>query len=231
MSKKSQTARRLPTWSLRLCMPRPKTVSRCVGISLLYKSIRVHNLRMISGIPSACMQWDEISKTIADILLHCTCLTLSMPCIVSLTAHVGFTLINDSAGSVQIAACAVLPRTLVLVTLQAVLDITGGAVSDPMLFQSVMIEQLADQSRVLKVHAHVSATMLRHKVLPQLLWANLPPFCIYQTVWSVLVIATCYTALSPCLLPACQQLVRHVKQGTYKIRNSNEIITFASACM
>lgn len=186
-------------------MPRPKTVSRCVGISLLYKSMSVHNLRMISGVPSAYMRWDEISKTMADNWLHCTCLTLSMPCIVSLTAHVEFTLVNDSDGSVQVAACAVLPivPTLVLATLQAVLDITGGAVSDPMLFQSVMIEQLADQSRVLKVHAHVSATSLRHRDLPQLLWANPRHLCIYQTVWIV------------CLFRSLPDAIQHFVHASY----------------
>ncbi len=46
---------------------------------------------------------------------------------------------------------ASLPVTGIQCDLQAVLHITGGSTSDPMLFQSVMIEQLADQSRVLKV--------------------------------------------------------------------------------
>jgi len=46
---------------------------------------------------------------------------------------------------------ASLPLTGIQCDLQAVLAITGGSASDPMLFQSVMIEQLADQSRVLKV--------------------------------------------------------------------------------
>ena len=46
---------------------------------------------------------------------------------------------------------ASLPLTGIHCDLQAVLAITGGSTSDPMLFQSVMIEQLADQSRVLKV--------------------------------------------------------------------------------
>ena len=56
--------------------------------------------------------------------------------------------------------------SMVLLPMQAVLDITGGAVSDPMLFQSVMIEQLADQSRVLKVHVPVAAAPLRPRGLP-----------------------------------------------------------------
>ena len=34
---------------------------------------------------------------------------------------------------------------------QAVLDITGGVVSDPMLFKSVLLQELDEQSRVLKV--------------------------------------------------------------------------------
>ncbi len=46
---------------------------------------------------------------------------------------------------------ACVPLTGIHCDLQAVLAITGGSTSDPMLFQSVMIEQLADQSRVLKV--------------------------------------------------------------------------------
>ena len=46
---------------------------------------------------------------------------------------------------------ASLPLIGINCDLQAVLHITGGSTSDPMLFQSVMIEQLADQSRVLKV--------------------------------------------------------------------------------
>ena len=46
-------------------------------------------------------------------------------------------------------ACCCTPQGIC--SLQAVLDITGGVVSDPMLFQSVMIEQITDQSRILKV--------------------------------------------------------------------------------
>ena len=86
--------------------------------------------------------------------------------------------------------------SLVPVPLQAVLDITGGAVSDPMLFQSVMIEQLADQSRVLKVHAHVSAVAQGTASTA----VGKSPTCLHLPnrldCLSVLVIARCYTAVS-----------------------------------
>lgn len=38
-----------------------------------------------------------------------------------------------------------------LTCVQAVLAMTGGVMSDPSEFQSVLVEQIADQSRILKV--------------------------------------------------------------------------------
>ena len=42
--------------------------------------------------------------------------------------------------------------------LQAVLALTGDVKSDPMEFQSVMIEQIADNARILKVPSQLALT-------------------------------------------------------------------------